>query len=71
MLPRTRRRPEGEDHVSPDRLHPVPHPLHDARATDLVTAIRLHGGEASGVRTRFSSLAASQKADLIAFLRSL
>ena len=45
--------------------------LHDARATDLVTAIRLHGGEASGVRSRFFNLPASQRADLLAFLRSL
>jgi len=45
--------------------------LHDARTTDLVTAIRLHGGEASGVRSRFFNLPASQRADLIAFLQSL
>ena len=45
--------------------------LHDARATDLVTAIQLHGGEASQVRNRFFNLPAIQRADLIAFLRSL
>jgi CxxC motif-containing protein (DUF1111 family) len=45
--------------------------LHDGRATDLITAIRLHGGEASGVRSRFTGLPPIQKADLIAFLRSL
>jgi CxxC motif-containing protein (DUF1111 family) len=45
--------------------------LHDARATDLVTAIRLHGGEASQARTRFFNLPAIQRADLLAFLRSL
>ena len=45
--------------------------LHDARATDLVTAIQLHGGEASGVRSRFFNLPPSQRADLIAFLQSL
>jgi CxxC motif-containing protein (DUF1111 family) len=45
--------------------------LHDARTTDLVTAIQLHGGEASGVRSRFFNLPAIQRADLVAFLRSL
>lgn len=45
--------------------------LHDARTTDLVTAIRLHGGEASQVRNRFFNLPAIQRADLLAFLRSL
>ena len=45
--------------------------LHDGRASDLVTAIRLHGGEASGVRNRFLLLPQGQKDDLVAFLRSL
>ncbi len=45
--------------------------LHDGRATDLVTAIRLHGGEANGVRNQLLNLPPSQKADLIAFLQSL
>jgi len=45
--------------------------LHDARATDLVTAMRLHGGEASQVRNLFFNLPAIQRADLLAFLRSL
>ena len=45
--------------------------LHDARTTDLVTAIRLHGGEASQVRNLFFNLPAIQRADLLAFLRSL
>jgi len=45
--------------------------LHDARATDLVTAIRLHGGEASQARNLFFNLPPIQRADLLAFLRSL
>ena len=45
--------------------------LHDARTTDLVTAIRLHGGEASQVRNQFFNLPAIQRADLLAFVRSL
>lgn len=45
--------------------------LHDGRASDLVTAIRLHGGEASGVRNRFVLLPQPQEDDLVAFLRSL
>ena len=45
--------------------------LHDGRASDLVTAIRMHAGEASGVRNRFFTLLPSQRADLIAFLHSL
>jgi CxxC motif-containing protein (DUF1111 family) len=43
----------------------------DGRASDLVTAIRMHAGEASGVRNRFFTLLPSQRADLIAFLQSL
>ncbi len=45
--------------------------LHDGRTTSLTDAIRLHGGEASGVRDRFLNLPPSQRADLIAFLQSL
>ncbi len=45
--------------------------LHDGRTTSLTDAIRLHGGEASGVRDRFFNLPLSQRADLIAFLQSL
>jgi CxxC motif-containing protein (DUF1111 family) len=45
--------------------------LHDGRTSDLVTAIRLHGGEAAQVRARFLGLAAPQQADVVAFLRSL
>lgn len=45
--------------------------LHDGRTTNLFTAILLHGGEAGGVRNRFLTLPASQRADMIAFLQSL
>ena len=45
--------------------------LHDGRASDLVTAIRMHAGEASRVRDRFLTLLPSQRADLIALLQSL
>jgi CxxC motif-containing protein (DUF1111 family) len=48
--------------------------LHDGRTTDLLTAIRQHestGSEASGVIDQFRALTASQKQDLLNFLRSL
>lgn len=45
--------------------------LHDGRAADLVTALRFHGGEASGSRARFFALPPRDRADLLAFLRSL
>jgi len=45
--------------------------LHDGRTSELVAAIGLHGGEASGVRAQFLALPPTQKADLVAFLRSL
>lgn len=45
--------------------------LHDGRASDLVTAIRLHGGEAGSIRNRFLALPPQQRADLLAFLQSL
>lgn len=45
--------------------------LHDGRTSDLITAIRLHGGEASDVRDHFFTLPAIQRADMIAFLQSL
>ena len=45
--------------------------LHDGRTSELVAAIGLHGGETSGVRAQFLALPPTQKADLVAFLRSL
>lgn len=45
--------------------------LHDGRASDLVSAIRFHAGEAREVRDRFFALSPPQRADLIAFLQSL
>ncbi len=45
--------------------------LHDGRTSDLITAIRLHGGEAGASRDRFVNLPPAQRADVIAFLQSL
>jgi CxxC motif-containing protein (DUF1111 family) len=45
--------------------------LHDGRTSDLTTAIALHGGEARPSRDLFANLSAAQRADLLAFLRSL
>ncbi|MDE3004380.1 MAG: thiol oxidoreductase [Gemmatimonadota bacterium] len=45
--------------------------MHDGRARTLDEAILLHGGEASGARTRFSGLSAEDQARLIRFLESL
>jgi CxxC motif-containing protein (DUF1111 family) len=48
--------------------------LHDGRTTNLLVAIRQHastGSEANGVIAQFRALSASQKQDLLNFLRSL
>ncbi len=45
--------------------------LHDGRARDLAEAILWHGGEAARARAAFTALSAADRADLIAFLRSL
>jgi CxxC motif-containing protein (DUF1111 family) len=45
--------------------------LHDGRTSDLATAIQAHGGEGQAARDRFLMLSAAQRADLLAFLRSL
>jgi CxxC motif-containing protein (DUF1111 family) len=45
--------------------------LHDGRADTIETAIRLHGGEASGAAGRFRRLSRSDRNDLLAFLNSL
>ena len=48
--------------------------LHDGRTTDLIQAIQSHsssGSEANSVVKKFNGLSASQKQDLLNFLRSL
>ncbi len=45
--------------------------LHDGRARDLAEAILWHGGEAARAREAFRALSAADRADLLAFLRSL
>jgi CxxC motif-containing protein (DUF1111 family) len=45
--------------------------MHDGRARTIPDAIAAHGGEASRVRQRFSGLNQSERAALMAFLRSL
>jgi CxxC motif-containing protein (DUF1111 family) len=45
--------------------------LHDGRTTNLTTAIKDHGGEASIVIQNFSALSSSDQADLLTFLKSL
>jgi CxxC motif-containing protein (DUF1111 family) len=45
--------------------------LHDGRATTLVEAITLHGGEAQPARDAFLALTDAEKAQLLAYLSSL
>ncbi len=45
--------------------------LHDGRAGTIAEAIRLHGGEGSGARDRFTSLSGRERDSLLRFLRSL
>ncbi|MFN7589550.1 MAG: di-heme oxidoredictase family protein [Planctomycetota bacterium] len=45
--------------------------LHDGRARGFAEAILWHGGEAQGARERFRTATAAQRAELLAFLRSL
>jgi CxxC motif-containing protein (DUF1111 family) len=45
--------------------------LHDGRARGPAEAILWHGGEAMAAREAFRALAASERADLLAFLASL
>ncbi|MGH7597412.1 MAG: di-heme oxidoredictase family protein [bacterium] len=56
---------------TPDALGGVPYYLHDARTSDLTTAIMLHGGEAQKSRENFAALAPEQRRALLAFLNSL
>ncbi len=45
--------------------------LHDGSAATIEDAIAQHGGEAAGVRQRFTALPSDQRAALLAFLKSL
>jgi CxxC motif-containing protein (DUF1111 family) len=45
--------------------------LHDGRARDLAEAVLWHGGEAEAARERFRLAPAAERAELLAFLRSL
>ncbi len=76
--------PEGEASGSEWRTTPLwglgnvgnvlggtPFYLHDGRTSDLSEAIRAHGGEARASRDRFVNLNESDKAALLAFLKSL
>ena len=45
--------------------------LHDGRTTSLEQAIELHGGEATAARDRFRALSPSERAALLAFLKTL
>ena len=45
--------------------------LHDGKARTVEEAIRLHGGEAAGSRTRFEKLSTVRRAALLRFLKSL
>jgi CxxC motif-containing protein (DUF1111 family) len=52
-------------------LREQPRFLHDGRAATLEQAIEAHGGEASAARDKFTALPPSDRAALIAFLKSL
>jgi CxxC motif-containing protein (DUF1111 family) len=56
---------------TPDALGGVPYYLHDARTSDLTTAIMLHGGEAQKSREKFAALSPEQRQAVLAFLNSL
>ena len=45
--------------------------MHDGRAHSIEQAIQMHGGEAAASASRFANLSASDRAALIAFLKSL
>ena len=52
-------------------LRGAEHFLHDGRATTLEQAIEQHGGEGTGARDRFKGLSATDRAAVVAFLKSL
>jgi len=45
--------------------------LHDGRAANVAEAVRWHGGEASGARTRFEALSARDRRTLLDYVSSL
>jgi hypothetical protein len=45
--------------------------LHDGRASDVATAIRLHDGQAKDAAQQFEALSSSQQSDLLDFLNTL
>lgn len=47
------------------------HLLHDGRAKSIEEAIVLHGGEATAAKNHFTQLSATEKAQLLTFLKSL
>jgi CxxC motif-containing protein (DUF1111 family) len=52
-------------------LRHMPRFMHDGRATTVEQAIELHGGEAAQSRDRFRALPATERAALLAFLKTL
>jgi CxxC motif-containing protein (DUF1111 family) len=57
--------------VIPNLLGGQEYYLHDGRARTIEAAVALHGGEAERSAGRFAALAAGERDDLLAFLRSL
>jgi CxxC motif-containing protein (DUF1111 family) len=49
----------------------VPFYMHDGRTSDLVEAIRLHGGEAEAIKQAFMNLSPADRQNVITFLMSL
>lgn len=45
--------------------------LHDGRAADVAAAVRWHGGEAAGARSRFDALTKSERAALLSYVSGL
>ena len=45
--------------------------MHDGRTSDLVEAIRLHGGEAEAIKQAFMNLSPADRQNVITFLMSL
>ena len=49
----------------------IPFYMHDGRTSDLIEAIRLHGGEANAIKNIFMNLSETDKQNIIAFINSL
>ncbi|MCI0448843.1 MAG: thiol oxidoreductase [Chlorobi bacterium] len=49
----------------------MPFYMHDGRTSDLIEAIRLHGGEAEAIKQAFMNLGETDRQNVIAFLKSL